>query len=129
MERRRLLGLFGSWAAALPIAVVAKSARVHGRELLILDCRIAGFAYYSGSECLASIAEGDALTLRREPNNAHDHRAVEIFWNDKKLGYVPRSHNRPLYKLMDTGERVVGEVKRIDTDNWEPLYFTVSVVV
>lgn len=69
---------------ALPIAGhAAKSQTSSPRLLLVLDARTAGFVYYAGGECLSNIKAGDALMLHRESNNAHDHRAIEIFWSEK----------------------------------------------
>ncbi len=131
VKRRKFFQLLSSLAGALPIAGLAASKNIKpiSRSLLVLDSRIAGFAYYEGSQWITQIKPADPLTFRREPTNTHDHRAIEIFWNERKLGYVPRSHNRALYKLMDAGEMVVGEVKRVDEKSWEPLYFLASVVV
>ncbi len=53
----------------------------------VLD--IAGTRYQDfGDFCPAK--PGDLLTLRKEPTNAHDPSAVEIFWGDVKIGYVNR---------------------------------------
>jgi len=43
------------------------------------------------------------LQLNREPHNQYDKNAVEIWTGDAKLGYVPRSDNKPIAKLMDEG--------------------------
>lgn len=131
MNRRKLFRFVGAWVGALPLTALASGARLshRSRALQVLDSRIAGFAYYDGKDCLASMSAGEKLSFRREPENPHDRRAVEIFWDGRKIGYVPRSHNRVLCHLMDSGEVVIGEVKLVDTGNWEPLYFTASVVV
>ncbi|MCA1743091.1 MAG: HIRAN domain-containing protein, partial [Desulfovibrionales bacterium] len=37
---------------------------------------------------------GQTLKLKREPQNPHDSKAIEVFTSSgQKLGYVPRSHN------------------------------------
>ncbi len=131
MNRRKLFRFVGALASALPLTALASGTGVspRSRKLQVLDSRIAGFAYYDGGHCLARMQAGDTLTFRRQPENPHDRRAIEIFWNGHKIGYVPRSHNRALCHLMDAEEIVVGEVKRVDPEGWEPLYFTASVEV
>jgi hypothetical protein len=127
MKRRKLFQMIGALAAVLPLTAGARARS--GRRLCVLDASIAGFAHYDGEQCLPYMAAGDPLTLQRQPDNAHDHRAIEIFWNGHKIGYVPRAHNRALCRLMDAGEVVVGEVKRVDTWHWERIYFAANVVV
>lgn len=127
MQRRQLIRFLGAFAGALPLMGGATATR--SRALPVLDASIAGFAYYEGGAVIERIAAGDALTFRRQPGNPHDRRAIEIFWSEHKIGYVPRSHNRALCRLLDGGEVVIGEVKRVDRERWEPLFFAASVVV
>ena len=46
------------------------------------------------------------LQLNREPHNLFDKNAVEIWTGDAKLGYVPRSVNSTIARLMDKGTKV-----------------------
>lgn len=39
------------------------------------------------------IKNGSILTLRRDSNNFYDENAVEVFFRDTKLGYIPREVN------------------------------------
>jgi hypothetical protein len=129
MQRRQLIRFFGALAGALPLAGTAATRSRGPRTLPVLDAGIAGFAYYEGGAVIDRIATGDALTFRRELGNPHDRRAIEIFWSEHKIGYVPRSHNRALCQLLDGGEEVIGEVKRVDRGRWEPLFFVARVLV
>lgn len=52
---------------------------------------------------------GEAIDLRREPDNGYDAGAVSVWTADGvKLGYVPRIHNEALANLMDAGFAAVG---------------------
>lgn len=128
MDRRKFFRAAGALFGAMPFATrVAKASS--GKQLLVLDAPVAGFSYYEGNDCLQQIAVGDPLVLRREPQNAHDHRAIEIFWSERKLGYIPRVNNRALSQLMDEGESLVGVVGGFGDTPWRPLYIRVMVVV
>lgn len=71
----------------------------------LLGTGINGMAYYDADEALvASLDTGQALSLRREPGNPFDDRAIEVFMPDgTKLGYIPRDDNPVLAALADAG--------------------------
>ncbi len=52
---------------------------------------IAGFQYYQGTKLEDLLKESDVLTLKRQAENPHDYFAVEVYHDNKKLGYLPRS--------------------------------------
>lgn len=60
-------------------------------------------------------------TLSLEPHNPHDHRAIEVFWQGHKMGYVPRRDNKILYNLMRDGASLTAKVRVVVDDNhWHP---------
>jgi hypothetical protein len=64
---------------------------------------IAGFTYYEGVLAFEHLKIGTQLQLRLEEDNKYDARAVAIYYNEFKLGFVPRAENRILYKLLKVG--------------------------
>lgn len=64
---------------------------------------ISGFTYYDGVLVFNQLDIGSELRLEAEPENKYDPRAVAIYYKDHKLGFVPRSENRIIYKLLDVG--------------------------
>ncbi|MDT0294445.1 HIRAN domain-containing protein [Mesonia ostreae] len=64
---------------------------------------ISGFTYYDGVLAFNELEIGTALRLEAEPENKYDARAVAIYFKDHKLGFVPRSENRIIYKLLEVG--------------------------
>lgn len=46
----------------------------------------------------AKVARGDRLTLKLEPDNKYDPKAIAIYKGEHHIGYVPRSHNRQIYE-------------------------------
>ncbi len=62
-----------------------------------------------------------AATLRLEPDNPHDHRAIEVHWNSHKLGYIARRDNKVLHNLMREGASLTALVRVVaDDDHWHP---------
>ncbi|WP_124641287.1 HIRAN domain-containing protein [Amniculibacterium aquaticum] len=64
---------------------------------------IAGFTYYDGALVFQKLNIGTKLNLVLEPDNKYDARAIAIYYKDHKIGFVPRTENRILYKLLMVG--------------------------
>ena len=116
--------LFLRWLPSLPLlGVLARPAlaRPTPRKLLMNQFRVAGLAYYDVETAIHRMHAGDPLRLVAEPTNPHDEFAVEIWHGEYKLGYVPRSDNRPLSRLLRQGATLAGEVWEADPDStvWE----------
>jgi len=47
---------------------------------------------------------GQMYRMVREPANKFDKFAIEIFFEDYKLGYVPAAQNEIVARLMDAGK-------------------------
>lgn len=75
---------------------------------------IAGFQHYDGPDAESLLEIGMVLHLNREPHNQYDKNAVEIWTGDAKLGYIPRSDNKTVAKLMDDGKEVQALVLDLD---------------
>jgi len=73
---------------ALPWVPVKKvTAHMQGPELY--QRWIAGYSYYDGPTMGNRLSNGQSLQLRREPDNRHDGRAIEIYAGKYKLGLFP----------------------------------------
>ena len=101
MNRRSLLKLLLALPGIMPAAAVAKHSFNPTPPLSLLTTQLAGFQYYTGKQIWNELRNEDELTLRREPDNRYDSRAVEIYWRDYKLGYIPRRDNIVIAQLMD----------------------------
>ena len=72
---------------------------------------IAGFSYWEGCEAFEQLKIGTKLELVREEDNAFDPYAVAIYYNDYKLGFIPRAHNHDISKYLDMGLHDIYEVR------------------
>src|SRR3546814_12133442 len=60
----------------------------------VLFTRVNGEPYYEAGTSVPTLAAGDRVVLRREPDNPHDRRAIEVLdARGAKLGYVARIDN------------------------------------
>lgn len=74
-----------------------------------LEFRIAGRRHIVD---VAPLAVGDAVSLRREPDNVADPAAVVVDRLGRRAGYVPRQYTRLLGGLIDDGVALHGKVIR-----------------
>jgi len=78
---------------------------------------IAGFQYYQREETEVDLKENDSLTLKRQPGNLHDYFAVEVYHDDHKLGYLPRTDNRIIARIMGQGIELKAKIRSIDPES------------
>src|SRR3546814_6821498 len=105
LNRRRLLGWLGLGPAIVVGAPAAVGQTVRA-PVRVLFTRVNGEPYYEAGTSVPTLAAGDRVVLRREPDNPHDRRAIEVLdARGAKLGYVARIDNSAVARMMDAGER------------------------
>lgn len=127
MKRRTFFRrLFGSLGAAAAISAFSTPAR----SVLIQESPIAGFQFHQGDAIWSALVKGAALKLVREQSNVHDPDAVAVYFQDKKLGYVPRTENLAVAQMMDRGVELEARISKlaVGQDPWERIRFKVSLV-
>ena len=86
----------------------------------VLECQIAGTSYLDLEEVEPLLKPDDKFYLVREPQNEHDQFAVVIYTAEKvKLGYLPRSKNESVARLLDAGKLLFAVlVSKTWQDDW-----------
>ncbi len=85
---------------------------------------VRGFQYYEGPKCIDEINKSGLIELVREPENTVDKRAIALYFNKKKIGFVPRESNKTISILMDTDLlEFHAEITNIEpeADHWEQI--------
>lgn len=62
---------------------------------------IAGFSYYNGVKIFTKLAIGTELQMRREVDNKYDSRAIALYFDGEKIGFIPREDNVILSGFLD----------------------------
>jgi hypothetical protein len=114
----------------LLVAALLASLQVDAQtsaRILVQSSPLAGFQYHEGKALWDQMKVGDALTLVREPDNAHDPRAVRVEWQGHKLGYVPRKENEAVARQLDRGNRLEARIVQLrkHRDPWKRIEFEV----
>lgn len=127
MKRRTFFQrLFGG----LGLAAVSPVVVAEDRSVLIQESSVAGFQFHRGDKVWPSLSVGASLALMREPNNSHDANAVAVYYQNHKLGYVPRGENSAIAQMLDRGERLEAKIIKLSEgeDPWERIRFKISLV-
>jgi hypothetical protein len=127
MQRRTFFrGLLAGFGAVVATPLLGATRR----SVLIQESPVAGFQFHRGESIWSSLNVGEKLTLVREPTNPHDEDAVAVYFQDHKLGYVPRSENRAVAQMLDRGERLEARISELTTieDPWQRIRFKIVLV-
>ena len=95
-----------------------EAARPFRQKISLGSHFIAGFQFYDGPE-VADMLESDLpLILNREPHNRWDKNAVEVYAGEAKLGYIPRSENETIARLMDAGFEMNASITELNPNEF-----------
>lgn len=109
----------GLLAMIVPGLAPARAISARAAPVALGDVAIAGGWYHGLCRTWKTLAVGERLLLRAEPDNPHDADAVAIHRADGlRLGYVPRAANPPIARLLRDGATVKAEiVGRLGSDD------------
>ena len=87
---------------------------------------VAGIAYYEALFVINQMKVGEKVVLKPE-ENIHDENAVAIYYEGKKLGYIPKNANYSISTILQAGWDIFDAfVQRVDRDELE-VYIAVFV--
>ena len=129
--RRRFLAWLGGGALGTAMQAAQAAQPEKRRRIHIQQSPLAGFPYHAGKGVWSMLEVGQPLTLRRRPDNPHDDRAVEIWWDEHMLGHLPRAENTAVSQMMDRGERLFARIASLQEtrDPWERIEVVVEMGV
>ena len=97
------------------------------RELVVLECHVAGTSYLDLEKTEPSLKLEDRFLLIREPKNKFDPFAVAIYTSGReKLGYLPRAKNETIARLLDHGKIIFAVLK---SKEWVEEWLKMEMVV
>ncbi|MDR1713630.1 MAG: HIRAN domain-containing protein [Coriobacteriales bacterium] len=76
---------------------------IYQPERTFLSCNLAGFEHWGGLQVFHRLQIGTQLWLHAEPHNPYDPQAVAVYYQNIKIGYIPRKHNAPISALAKMG--------------------------
>ncbi|MFO7884014.1 MAG: HIRAN domain-containing protein [Desulfobacteraceae bacterium] len=67
---------------------------------------IAGFSHYQGAYVFSELTIGTKIKIVLDEGNIHDDHAVELRYNDHKIGYIPISANHDIAIILKAGHDI-----------------------
>lgn len=92
---------------------------------------MAGFRYYNGPQLIDKMEIGDTIKLVREPNNKYDNKAIALYFQNNKIGFIPQMDNQVISNMMDANMMLLNaEISYVNPkkDSWEQLEIIVNNV-
>lgn len=84
------------------------------REIFLLDIIVAGTTHVDNiHELKGQIVPGTLLKMVRRPKNIYDEKAIALFMCADQIGYVPRTLNLIISRLMDAGKEFYAKVTEV----------------
>lgn len=98
-------------------------------NILLNKFYVAGFQYYDGPSIICDIQAGERLTLMAEPGNSYDKFAVAIYREGVMLGYVPRTDNKHLSRLLQQDVHLQCRVSEVNSsrETWKMLKVAIEL--
>lgn len=81
------------------------------KDIIVLETKVAGTMFYEPEEFEPLLQINTVLKLLREPENPHDKFAIALLFENAKIGYIPRSQNEVIARLMDAGKEFTATVR------------------
>lgn len=101
-----------------------------GKSLVkIYDNYIRGMQYYHYSKVKESLKEGDILRLKHEEGNIYDAFAVEVYYQEYKLGYLPAYENIVIANMLNAGVELTAQISKHSPKNDYYEYESLAVEV
>ncbi len=96
-------------------------------DILALSSIVAGTSYVNLREIEKEIILNESsLQLKREPTNEYDKFAILVLFNEHKLGFLPKSKNQTIARLMDAGKQFYAKVT---SKEWEGTWLRIDLEV
>ena len=103
------------------------SFKAFEEDILALESIVAGTSYLNLKEIEKEIIPKETeLILKREPDNKFDKFAIKVLYKNNKLGYIPKSKNQTIARLMDVGKQFYAKVA---TKEWEGKWLRMDLEV
>ena len=97
----------------------AISIDVMPKEILVLECLVAGTSFRKLETIEPELKSEVKLTCRREAKNEFDPYAISLWFTENKIGYIPRDRNEVIARLMDAGKSFFATLQAKEWEgNW-----------
>lgn len=87
------------------------------REVFLLDITVAGTGFCEKiDEVFPKLQLETVLKMQRDPKNRYDENAIGIYYDDIRIGWVPRTMNTVISRLMDAGKAFFCRITNLSSE-------------
>ncbi len=108
MKRSDFIKTLGLGASGL---ILPKNL-LNRNSIKIYDNFVRGLPHYGYKKVKNNIKEGDNLILKRDIDNIYDSFAIEVFYEDIKLGYIAAYENIVLANMLDSKVELEAKISK-----------------
>ena len=95
------------------------SIDVFAKEIVVLECLVAGTSFRKLDKVDNELDKKVKLTMKREADNTFDNFAIALWFQQTKVGYVPREKNEVIARQMDAGKEFYATIQAKEYEgNW-----------
>lgn len=109
MNRTDFLKTLGLGAGG---AILPANPFISSRAVKIYDNYVRGLTHYHFPKVKNNIKDGDEIKLLREPENLYDRFAIQVNFNEHRLGYVAAYENIVLANMLDAGVKLTAYISQ-----------------
>jgi hypothetical protein len=115
MNRTNFLKSLGLGASGL---ILPSNNFINTKLVKIYDNYVRGLSHYDFRRVQKSLKDGDELTLLREPENIYDSFAIQVNFQEHRLGYIAAYENIILANMIDAGVNIKAYVSQKDLQRY-----------
>ena len=97
-----------------------KPSKKEKENKVAFKVEVAGLRYNQQDAIYHHLHQGTALRLVREYNNPFDAKAVAIYYQNFKIGYIPRAYNITISRMLDRGFVLSTSILSIQKEKYLP---------
>lgn len=91
-----------------------------------MECIVARTSFRRLTEIESKLNNEVKLELKREPKNKYDAFAIPLYFQDKKVGYIPKDKNETIARLLDAGKNFYAS---INAKEWEGNWLRIEIKI
>lgn len=99
------------------------------RQIRIYDNYLKGSIHYDFKKVKKEVFVGSPLILKRDYENIHDAFAVEVFFQQYKLGYLPAYENIVIANMLDADVELAAKVSYLKNSEEKDLWNAIGIEV
>lgn len=117
MKRSDFLKTLGIGAGGI---ILPANNLLSSKPVKVYDNYVRGLQYFQYATIKNQLKENDPVELLREPENLQDKFAIQVNFNQLRLGYIAAFENVVLANMMDAGVELSARISQINLlkDPW-----------